>query len=247
VRIGAGRDPPRTACLDEYGAEFPEFPRRFEPAVTLVYLADVARLEWAVSRAIHIADVEPLDLTRLAALSPQGQTRVRFVPHSSVGLLCADYPIVAIWRGALDGDDAALAAVALDAGPSRLLVERRARDRSLDEAAWCFAAALFDGWSVEEALAGAAGTPADALLAEHLDFLSVNGSRDAHTYREGNGCRETDPARSQECIWMLEHRFFNPTDYFGWDELARGMRPESLWRRPGPKCREHAEDDRAAD
>jgi hypothetical protein len=38
----------------------------------------------------------------------------------------ADYPIVAIWRGALDGDDAALAAVALDAGPSRMLVERRA-------------------------------------------------------------------------------------------------------------------------
>jgi hypothetical protein len=90
------------------------------------------------------------------------------VPHPSVGLLCADYPIVAIWRGALDGDDAAIAAVALDAGPSRLGGAPRHRDRSLDEAAWCFAAALFDGWSVEEALAGAAGTSADALLAEHL-------------------------------------------------------------------------------
>jgi hypothetical protein len=67
--------------------------------------------------------------------------------------------------------DAALAAVALDAGPVRLLVERRATGvevSRLDEAAWCFAEALFDGWSVEEALASAAGTSADALLAEHL-------------------------------------------------------------------------------
>jgi hypothetical protein len=50
-------------------------------------------------------------------------------------------------------------------------VERRATGLEVsrfDEAAWCFAAALFDGWSVEEALAGAAGTSADALLAQHL-------------------------------------------------------------------------------
>ena len=32
------------------------------PAAALAYLADVARLEWAVSRAIHAADREPLDL-----------------------------------------------------------------------------------------------------------------------------------------------------------------------------------------
>jgi Putative DNA-binding domain len=163
--------PPGAACLDEYGAEFPEFLRNFEPAAMLVYLADVARLEWAVSRALHAPDVEPLDLARLAALSPQRQARVCFVPHPSIALLCADYPIDTIWRGVLDGDDAALAAVALDAGPVRLLVERRATGLKVsrfDEAAWCFAAALFDGWSVEEALAGAAGTSADALLAEHL-------------------------------------------------------------------------------
>jgi hypothetical protein len=163
--------PPGAAYLDEYGAEFPEFLRNFEPAATLVYLADVARREWAVSQALHAGDVEPLDLARLAALSPQRQARVCFVPHPAVAQLCADYPIDTIWRGVLDGDDAALAAVALDAGPVRLLVERRATGLEVsrfDEGAWCFAAALFDGWSGEEALAGAAVTSADALLAEHL-------------------------------------------------------------------------------
>ena len=71
----------------------------------------------------------------------------------------------------LSGDDGALAGIDPDAGPVRLLVERRATGvevSRLDEGAWCFAAALCDGWSVSEALAGAAGSSADVLLAEHL-------------------------------------------------------------------------------
>jgi hypothetical protein len=51
------------------------------------------------------------------------------------------------------------------------LVERRdtgVEVSRLDEAAWCFTAALCDGWSVDEALAGAAGICAEQLLAEHL-------------------------------------------------------------------------------
>jgi hypothetical protein len=183
------QQPPRAAYLDEYGAEFPEFLRSFEPAAALVYLGDVARLEWAVSRALHAADVEPLDLARLATLSPQDQARVCFVPHPSVGLLCADHPVDAIWRGVLDEDDAALAAVDLDAGPVRLLVERRATGvevSRLDEAAWCFAEALFDGWSVEEALASAAGTSADARLAEHLAAGRFVDFRLARTERRGS-------------------------------------------------------------
>lgn len=163
--------PPCAAYLDEYGVEFPDFLGSFQPAASLAYLGDVARLEWAVGRAIHAADVEPLDLTRLAALSPEDQVRVCFVPHPSVALLCTDYPADTIWRGVLNGNDAALAGVDLGAGPVRLLVERRATGvevSRLDKPAWCFAVALCDGWSVSEALAGAAGSSADALLAEHL-------------------------------------------------------------------------------
>ena len=43
---------------------------------------------------------------------------------AAVALLCVDYPADTIWRSVLDGDDAALATVDLDAGPVRLLVER---------------------------------------------------------------------------------------------------------------------------
>jgi hypothetical protein len=163
--------PPRTACLDQYGAEFPDFLRSFQPAASLAYLADVARLEWAVSRAIHAADAGPLDLARLAALSLEDQVRVCFLPHPSVGLLRADHPADTIWRGVLDGDDAALSAIDLDGGPVHLLVERRATGVAvsrLDEPAWCFAKALCDSRPVAAALTVAGGTASAALLAEHL-------------------------------------------------------------------------------
>ncbi len=163
--------PPCAAYLDEYGADFPQFLRGFRPAAALEYLPDVARLEWAVNQAIHAADVEPLDLARLAALPPEDQVRVCFVPHPSIALLCTDYPVDVIWRGVLGGDDAALAAVDLKTGPVCLLVERRATGvevSRLDAAAWRFAVALCGGRSLADIFAEVAGTGGEVWLAEHL-------------------------------------------------------------------------------
>jgi putative DNA-binding protein len=140
--------PPRTACLDDYGAEFPQFLHGFPPAASLEYLEDVAHLEWAVSRALHAPDVAPLDLARLQALQPEELVRICFAAHPSVALLCLDYPADGIWRGVLSGDDAALAAVNLTAGPVHLLVERRVMSievSRLDADPWRFAAALCEG------------------------------------------------------------------------------------------------------
>jgi hypothetical protein len=163
--------PPRAAYLDEYGAEFPEFLQHFQPAASLVYLADVARLEWAVSRAIHAADVAPLDLARLSALSPAEQSRVALVPHPSVAVLRTAHPADVIWRAVLSRDDAALAAVDVDAGPAHLMVERLASGvevSRLDAAEWRFAAALCDGRAIEAALGEAPEGRAEVLLAGHL-------------------------------------------------------------------------------
>src|SRR5215470_16042587 len=163
--------PPRSAYLDEYGADFPEFLRGFQPAAALGYLADVARLEWAVNRAIHAADAEPLDLARLAALPPEDQVRVCFVPHPSIALLCADYPIDVIWQGVLGGDDAALAAVDLKTGPICLLVgrgETGVEVSRLDAAAWRFAVALCGGRPLADIFAEAVDTGREVGLAEHL-------------------------------------------------------------------------------
>jgi hypothetical protein len=151
------REPPCEACLDDYGAAFPHFLRDFPPAATLAWLADVARLEWAVSRALHAPDAAPLDLMRLQALPPEDQIHVCFAPHPSVALLCLDFPADVIWRGVLDGDDAALAAVDLASGPVHLLIERSSacgvEVLRLEAQAWRFAAALCAGLPLADVFA----------------------------------------------------------------------------------------------
>jgi uncharacterized protein (UPF0276 family) len=167
--------PPHAACLDDYGATFPQFLQDFPPAASLEYLSGVARLEWAVSRALHAPDVAPLDLARLQALRPDDQARVCFVPHPALALLCAGYPADAIWRGVLDGDDGALAAIDLASGPVSLLVERRAAGvevSRVDPAAWRFAASLCEGRPLADVFAACPQPAGDqgpeVTLAGHL-------------------------------------------------------------------------------
>ena len=171
ARTFAHELPPRAAWLDEYGAEFPEFLAGFPPAASLAYLPDVARLEWAVNRALHAPDVEPLDAKRLADLDPADHARIRFAADPSITLLSAVYPADAIWRAVLAQDDAALGAIDLAAGPLWLQVQRCATGvevTRIDENAWRFADALFGGRPLGAALEAAPGLEAPALLAEHI-------------------------------------------------------------------------------
>ena len=151
--------------------KFPEFLQSFAPAASLAYLPDVARLEWAVNRAIHAADAEPLDLARLGAVAPEDQARICFQPHPSITLLAAAYPVDAVWRAVLERDDAALAALDIDAGPVHLLIERRdcgVEVSRLAGSAWRFAADLCAGRPIETACEAANDIDAPAQLAEHL-------------------------------------------------------------------------------
>jgi len=167
----AGEQPPRSGYLDEYGGAFPDFLARYPPAALLAYLPDVARLEWAVNRALHAPDVEPLDVTRLAAVDASVHDRVRFIAHPSVSLLGADYPVDAIWRAVLARDDAALAAIDVAAGPVQLLVQRKVMGvdvTRLDRHAWNFACALCAGEPLGAALDTTGDARAATWLAEHL-------------------------------------------------------------------------------
>jgi hypothetical protein len=162
---------PRAAYLDQYGGGFPEFLRHFARAASLPYLGDVARLEWAVNRALHAPDVQPLELSELAEIAPENRGDVSFQPHPSVGVLRSQYPVDDIWRSVLAGDDQALAAVDLAAGPIFLLVERTKGDvevARLQQAGWSFLKALCRGEALLSAMDSTAGLDAAKLLAQHL-------------------------------------------------------------------------------
>jgi hypothetical protein len=152
---------PRAAYLDQYGHDFPDFLSRFPPAASVSYLADVANLEWAINCTLHAPDETPLELRRLAALAPEDQCRVSFRAHPSVGLMRSDFP----------GDEQAMAALDLSAGPVFLLVERGETGvevTRMQESAWRFLGALCSGEPLLYAINAASGLDAVNLLAEQL-------------------------------------------------------------------------------
>jgi hypothetical protein len=131
----------------------------------------VARLERAVCRALHAADVESLEYSQLLDIEPAIQERLCFTPHPSVSLVFSPYPVDEIWRAVLARHDATLAAIDLSTGSIRLLVERRAGEievTRMDEQRWKFTEALFAGNSLSTALAVADDPDAAAWLAAHL-------------------------------------------------------------------------------
>src|SRR4029077_17776024 len=69
ARLFAATQPPRSPLMMFYGDAFPDFLADFEPAREVPYLADVARLEAARTRAYHATDAKPLTP---AALSGDG-------------------------------------------------------------------------------------------------------------------------------------------------------------------------------
>ena len=98
---------PASPLIFAYGDDFADFIGGFEPAASLPYLADVARLEAAWTRAYHAADAEPLEISALAALDGDRLAASRLVPHPAAMLLRSRFPIGGIWQAHQHGGDGA--------------------------------------------------------------------------------------------------------------------------------------------
>lgn len=153
--------PPRVPCLSEFGADFADFLAGFAPAQHLVYLPDVARLEWAINSAYHAPDAPTLDPARIGAAPMGGYPRFIFVLHPSCRLLASDQPVSQIWRAHQpDGD---LADIDLSAGGCRLLIDRHDADvrmLPLDRPGFAFVAALAEARPLQDAYESAAAVDA---------------------------------------------------------------------------------------
>lgn len=97
ARVFVLERPPSTPLLATYGDEFAPFIATFGPVRELVYLADVARLETARTRAYHAADAQPFGVAEFAALDASALGGMRINPHPSVGVVRSPHPIVTIW------------------------------------------------------------------------------------------------------------------------------------------------------
>ena len=161
--------PPRSGCLDDYGAGFGEFLGRFAPAAGVPYLPDVARLEWAVNRALRADDEKPLDAKDVSAAARIAPARLVFTAHPSLLLLETAFPADAIWRAVLVEDDDVLATLSLNGGPFFLLVSRDAEGVQVSrnsKGAHAFLSALLAGRNFAAAFDVAPSHELPPLLAE---------------------------------------------------------------------------------
>ena len=166
--------PPRAPRLAEYGDDFAAFLDRFEPARSLAYLPDVARLEWAVNLVYHAPDSPKLDPARIATVPQERYPGIQFTAHPSVQIFASEYPVDRIWQAHQPGGDLD-SKIDLASGGCRLLVDRHDQDirfLSLDAAGFALAAALCGGCALQEAYERAAAVDGTfdliAALSTHL-------------------------------------------------------------------------------
>jgi hypothetical protein len=124
ARLYAISNPPRSAVMLEYGADFPAFIAGFAPTAALPYLPEVARIERAWLEAYHAIEAVQLDPAALAALAPERVGKLRFTLHPSLRVVRCRYPALTIWR--MNVADGVPAPVDLSAGGEDVLVVRPA-------------------------------------------------------------------------------------------------------------------------
>jgi hypothetical protein len=165
---------PRSGNLHDFGDAFASFLAGFAPAAELLYLPDVARLEWAWHQAFHAADASDFDLARLGAVPADRHETLRFVPHPSARLLASDYPIVRIFEINQEGYGGDMN-VDLAEGGARALVIRRGLTVYVEplaageaELLTALAGQQTLGCAVQAALSARPDFDLTGVLAEHL-------------------------------------------------------------------------------
>jgi hypothetical protein len=147
-----GQTLPAQPVLAEYGADFPAFVASYEPVASLPYLADIARLDWALNVAFHSPASDRLVAADLALITAERLPSLSLALPEGATLIGSRYPLDLIWNASQPGAPADT--VDLGGGRADLLVLRRSDDAvffvlAVGEAA--FVAALIGGKSLEAA------------------------------------------------------------------------------------------------
>jgi hypothetical protein len=89
---------PPTPLIPNYGVDLAEFLADFPQLSHIGYLADVARLEFALRQSYNAADSTAIDPGSLQTLDPEALMAARFSLAPSLRLVQSVWPIHAIWR-----------------------------------------------------------------------------------------------------------------------------------------------------
>ncbi|SEA87066.1 hypothetical protein SAMN05660964_02683 [Thiothrix caldifontis] len=141
------QQPPTRPFLAEYGAGFADFLAAHPALQQMLWIADVARLEWARHQAWNAVNQAAADFSQLANVDAAQQARLVLVLPASAQLLTSAYAIHQVWLAHQPEDSpekVALEQLELHQ-TQRVLVwraGRRLHQVLLDEATWAFLTAI---------------------------------------------------------------------------------------------------------
>ncbi|KEO54323.1 DNA-binding domain-containing protein [Thioclava pacifica] len=155
ARLFIDRHPPQTPLLIAWGEEFAAFLAEIETFQSLIYLPDVARIEWARSRAYHSSDAQPVPPQKLQAIAQEAGEDLQLFLHPSVQVLQMLTPAGSIWVSQQPGGPPA--PTAAQWAPETVLIARKGLDDVITQAVPApigrFISALAYGRTVAEAQA----------------------------------------------------------------------------------------------
>jgi hypothetical protein len=119
------RHPSRNGNLHAFGQSLPQFAADDEACAGLLYLADVATLEWLYHEVFHEADADAAGITALESFDREQYPNLRLRFHPATRPFESRFAVLDIWRLACGQGPAQAGRIDVDAGPCRLLVARR--------------------------------------------------------------------------------------------------------------------------
>ncbi|MGE0751299.1 MAG: DUF2063 domain-containing protein [Variibacter sp.] len=170
------RKPPNSPILLDYGVAFPDFVEGFEPAESLPYLPDVARIERAWTESYNAPEALALCADAFADLPKDQTPSLRFELHPSLRLVRPRFPALTIWR--MNVADGVPAPIDLEAGGEDALLVRPDADvevRLLPPGGAEFIVDLSRGHSLADAVKAAMSIPSSFDLAANLETLISAG------------------------------------------------------------------------
>jgi hypothetical protein len=150
--------PPTRPFLAEYGAGFPTFMQQHEALAGMLWVAEMAGLEWARHLAWNAINQPAADFAQLAMLDEEQQASICFHLPDSAQLLQSPYALHQVWLAHQAEDypgKLPLECIQIQE-PAYLLIWRAGRSLQqvqLDETGWNFLSALQHG-ALLPALAG---------------------------------------------------------------------------------------------
>jgi hypothetical protein len=115
--------PSHSGDVRNYVATFSDFLATHPSAASLVYLPDVARIEWGCHQVLGEPEAQRLDMGQLSDIAPEQLAQARIVMCRASILVSSRYPAISIWQSNqpdYGGNDC----ISLDAGAEYGLVLR---------------------------------------------------------------------------------------------------------------------------